>query len=145
MTASCNGMITGPKRPHCSSIKSAFRRLALLAALLVPLVSCSLHTPSASPAVDIRNKIFDAYGGGERLSQISSIAAEGSITALARGDHGVYRRALRRDGKLFVDILYSESRETRILNGTRALRGIDGKLEDVRGPGISPWYTNIMS
>ena len=134
MTASCNGIITGPRRVHCSSIKSALRQLALLGALLVPLVSCSLHTPTAAQGGDIRNKIFDAYGGRERLSQISSIAAEGSITALIRGDHGVYRRALRRDGKLFVDIQYSQSRETRMLSGTRALRSVDGKLEEVSGP-----------
>ena len=134
MTASCNGIITGPQRVHCSSIKSALKQLALLGALLVPLVSCSLHTPTASQGGDIRNKMFDAYGGRERLSRISSIAAEGSITALVRGDHGVYRRALRRDGKLFVDIQYSESRETRMLSGTRALRGVDGKLEEVSGP-----------
>jgi hypothetical protein len=79
--------------------------------------------------------MFDAYGGRVRLSQISSIGVEGSITALVRGDHGIYRRALRRDGKLFVDIQYSESRETRMLSGTRALRGVNGKLEEVSGPG----------
>jgi hypothetical protein len=135
MTASCNGIITEPQRVHSSSIKSALKQLALLGALLVLLVSCSLHAPTASQGGDIRNKIFDAYGGRERLSQISSIAAEGSITALIRGGHGIYRRALRRDGKLFVDIQYSESRETRMLSGTRALRGIDGKLEEVSGPG----------
>jgi hypothetical protein len=135
MTASCNGIITGPQRVHSSSIKSALRQLALLGALLVLLVSCSLHAPTASQGGDIRNKMFDAYGGRERLSQISSIAAEGSMTALIRGGHGIYRRALRRDGKLFVDIQYSESRETRMLSGTRALRGIDGKLEEVSGPG----------
>jgi hypothetical protein len=135
MTASCNVMSTGPQRVLCSSIRSALRQLALLGALLVPLVSCSLHTPTASQGGDIRNKIFDAYGGRERLAQISSIAAEGSITALIRVDNGVYRRALRRDGKLFVDIQYTQSRETRILSGTRALRGIDGKIENVSGPG----------
>ena len=135
MIASCNGTITGPQRVHCSSIKSALKQVALLGALLVPLVSCSLHAPTASQGGDIRNKIFDAYGGRERLSQISSIAAEGSITALSRGDHGIYRRALRRDGKLFVDIQYSQSRETRILSGKRALRGINGKLEEVSGAG----------
>jgi hypothetical protein len=101
-------------------------------ALLLPLVSCSLRTP---PQVeDLRDKMFDAYGGRERLSQIRSIAAEGRITAQIRGDNGVYHRALRRDGKLFVDIQYTRSRETRILNGTQALRGVDGKMEQVSGP-----------
>jgi hypothetical protein len=135
MTASCKGIIAGPQRFHRSSIKNALRQMALLGALLVPLVSCSPHTPIASQDRDIRNKIFDAYGGRERLSQISSIAAEGSIIALIRVDNGVYRRAWRRDGKLFVDIQYTQSRETRLLSGTRALRGIDGKIENVSGPG----------
>jgi hypothetical protein len=133
MAASCNGVFTGPTRVHCSSTRSALKKLVLLGVLLFPLVSCSLH---ASPqAGDLRDKIFDAYGGRERLSQIGSIAVEGSITALVKGDHGVYRRALRRDGKLFVDIQYARSRETRILNGARVFRGVDGKMEEVSGSG----------
>ncbi len=133
MTASCNGVITGPKRVHCTSTRSALKKLLHLGVLLFPLVSCSLH---ASPkGGDLRDKILDAYGGRERLSQISSIAVEGSINALVRGDHGVYRRALRRDGKLFVDIHYALSRETRILSEARVFRGVDGKMEEVSGPG----------
>ncbi len=133
MTASCKDIITGPQRGTRSSTRRALKQLVLLGVLLVPLVSCSLHTPSQ--AGDLRAKIFDAYGGRERLSRIGSIAVEGRITALVRGDQGAYRRALRRDGKLFVDIQYSKSHEMRILNGTRVLRGIDGKLEEVSGPG----------
>ncbi len=133
MTVSCNGVVIRPKRLHCPSTRSTLKKLVLLGVLLFPLVSCSLH---ASPQTgDLRDKIFDAYGGRERLSQIGSIAVEGSITALVRGDHGVYRRALRRDGKLFVDIQYARSRETRILSGARVFRGIDGKMEEVSGPG----------
>jgi hypothetical protein len=109
----------------------------LLGSLFVPFASCGLHTPLRGVELkdNLTDKMFDAYGGRARLSQIHSIAAEGKITALVRGDSGVYRRALRRDGKLFVDIQYTRSRETRILNGTRALRGIDGKIEEVSGPG----------
>jgi hypothetical protein len=132
MTASCKG-VSGSPKARCFSIRRAIRQWALLGALLVPLVSCSLRTqPQAG---DLRDKMFDAYGGRERLSQIHSIAAEGRITALIRGDQGVYHRALRRDGKLFVDIKYTRSRETRILSGTQALRGVDGKMEQVSGPG----------
>ena len=134
MTASCKG-VSGSPRVRCFSIKRAIRQLALLGALLVPLVSCSLHTAPPPQVDDLRDKMFNAYGGRERLAQIHSIAAEGRITALVRGDSGVYHRALRRDGKLFVDIQYTRSRETRILNGTQALRGVDGKVEQVSGPG----------
>lgn len=120
--------------PGASAAGKVFTLWALFGALIVPLiVSCGLRVPQEGG--DLRNKIFNAYGGRERLSQIHSIAAEGKITALVSGDRGVYRRALRRDGKLFVDIQYARSRETRILNGTRALRGIDGKIEEASGPG----------
>ncbi len=132
MTASCKDA-SGSQRVRCSSPGRALRQMTLLVALLAQLVSCSLHTSPQDR--DLREKMFDAYGGRERLSQIQSIAAEGRITALIRGDHGVYHRALRRDGKLFVDIQYTRSRETRILNGTQALRGVDGNLEQVSGPG----------
>jgi hypothetical protein len=134
MTASCHAVAAESQRVHCFSTRRALKHLVLLGLLLVPLVSCSLHTPAPSQAGDLTRKIFDAYGGRERLSQIGSIAVEGTITALVRGDHGVYRRALRRDGKLFVDIQYTRSRETRVLNGTRAIRGVDGKMEEVSGP-----------
>ncbi len=119
-----------------NAVRQSSRRLGagaqiLLLVLLVPLFSCSAHT--AFQLGDFRDRILDAYGGRERLSQIQSIAAEGSIRALVRGDSGVYRRAWRRDGKLFVDIQYSRSRETRVLNGTRTLRSVDGKMDDVSG------------
>lgn len=130
MTASCKD-ISGS--PRASSTRTAITQWMFLGALLVQLVSCGLHAPSQ--VGDLRDKMFDAYGGRERLSEVHSIAAEGKITVLIGGDQGVYRRALRRDGKLFVDIQYPRSREMRILNGTRALRGVDGKMEEVSGPG----------
>src|SRR5208282_1216787 len=79
-------------------------------------------------------KIIEAYGGRERLARIVSVAAEGRITALIRGDEGLYRRALRRDGKLFVDINYTRSAERRILNGSKGYRSDGGQLEEVSGP-----------
>jgi hypothetical protein len=131
MTASCKD-ISGSQ--GVSSTRRAIVQGVLLGALLMVPAACGPHTPP-SQAVDLRDKMFDAYGGRERLAQIRSIAAEGKITALVRGDNGVYRRALRRDGKLFVDVQYTKSRETRILNGTRALRSFDGKTEETSGPG----------
>ena len=117
-----------------SAAGKAFTLWAPFGVILVSLiVSCSVRAPLED--IDLKEKMFNAYGGRERLAQVHSIAAEGKITALVRGDSGVYRRALRWDGKLFVDIQYTQSRETRILNGTRALRGIDGKIEEVSGAG----------
>lgn len=105
--------------------------------LLVLLPVCKAHTPQNPQIAKLRDNILDAYGGRVRLAQIQSLAAEGGIAAIVRGDSGVYRRAWRKDGKLLVDILYTRSRETRILNGQRTLRGVDGKVEDVSGPGAA--------
>ncbi len=117
---------------HISASGAVLSLRRVLFAVLVALLASCAHVPSQLG--DIRDKMFNAYGGRERLAQIRSIAAEGTITAPVRGDHGTYRRAWRRDGKLFVDIRYSQSRETRILNGTQALRGVDGKWEEATGP-----------
>ncbi len=117
-----------------SSRRSLLSRRVFIAVLLAVVLSCSTHTPPPEQIVNLRDNILDAYGGKPAISQIQSIAAEGSITAIVRGDHGTYRRAWRKDGKLYVDIQYTKSRETRILNETRALRSVDGKLEEVSGP-----------
>ncbi len=130
MTAFCK---VRSKLQRVPLTRRTITRWTILGVLLVLAVSCSLSVPSDER--DIRDKMFDAYGGRERLAQIQSIAAEGTIIAAAGEDRGVYRRALRMDGKLFVDIKYGRSRETRILNGNRALRGVDGKIEEVSGPG----------
>ncbi len=112
-------------------------RLVFFMMLLVLLPSCRAHASQSPQTTKLRDNILEAYGGSERLSQIQSVAAEGSITAIVRGDSGLYRRAWRKDGKLLVDIQYMRSRETRILNGQRTLRGVDGKIEDVSGPGAA--------
>jgi hypothetical protein len=94
---------------------------------------------SATPAImqesdRVVEKVIEAYGGRERLAKVKSIAAEGKIMALVRGDEGTYRRALRRDGNLFVDIVYSRSSERRILHDSKGYRGTGGKVEVVSGP-----------
>jgi hypothetical protein len=131
-----NGAGKMVKREGTSGMR-LLTRLTFLVVLPVFLLSCSAHVPPSQQIAKLRDNILDAYGGRARLSQIQSLAAEGSITAIVREDTGVYRRAWRRDGKLFVDIQYTKSRETRILNGQRALRSVDGRLEDVSGPGAA--------
>lgn len=113
-------------------LRSRVTFLLILVALIVALASCTQQ--SAQDNGKITEEIIEAYGGRERLSKVVSIAAEGRITALTRGDEGTYRRALRRDGKLFVDIRYRRSTETRILNGTRGYRGTGGQVEEAFGP-----------
>ena len=100
--------------------------------MVVTLASCE-HQPAPNK-VTVVERIIETYGGRERLARVVSVAAEGRITALIRGDEGTYKRALRRDGKLFVDINYTRSTERRILNGTKGYRGAGGRLEEVFGP-----------
>jgi hypothetical protein len=106
--------------------------ISLLLTLVIAFSSCA-HVPAREDG-SIAEKIIAAYGGRERLAQVVSLAAEGRITALMRGDEGIYRRALRRDRKLFVDIIYNQSSERRLLDGTRGFRGSDGVMDEVFGP-----------
>jgi hypothetical protein len=98
-----------------------------------PVIAVIAATP-AQESDAVIGKVIAAYGGRERLAKVLSIAAEGRIVALLRGDEGVYRRALRRDGSLFVDIVYSRSSERRILHKDKGFRGTGGKMEEVSGP-----------
>jgi hypothetical protein len=94
--------------------------------------SCTRHSPRGS--VSITDRIVEAYGGRELLAKVKAVSAEGRIIALVRRDEGTYRRYLRRDGKLFVNITYSRSDERRILDGTRGYRAAGGQVEEVFGP-----------
>jgi len=122
--------ITIKKQLRMRSARTAVEYFFILISIIVPFASCT-HEPNYGTVTE---KIIEAYGGRERLAKVMSIAAEGLITALVRGDEGVYRRALKRDGKLFVDIIYKRSTERRILNGPKGYRGTKDQLEEVSGP-----------
>ena len=123
-----NFTLKGPLR--MVSARTAIEHLFILASIIVTFASCT-HEPNYGTVTE---KIIEAYGGRERLAKVVSIAAEGLITALVRGDEGIYRRALKRDGRLFVDIIYKRSTERRILNGPKGYRGTKDQLEEVSGP-----------
>jgi len=112
--------------------RSLMIRLAFVLTLIISFSSCA-HAPSRQEG-PITEKIIAAYGGRDRIAQVVSLAAEGRIRTLMRGDEGVYRRAQRRDGKLFVDIIYQYSSERRLLDGTRGFRGSPNSMEEVFGP-----------
>jgi hypothetical protein len=114
------------------STKAIVAYLFMLVTSSIVLQSCE-HQPLPNKG-SITEKIIEAYGGRDRLARVVSIAAEGRITALIRADEGSYRRVLRRDGKLFVDISYTRSTERRILNGLKGYRGAGRQLEEVFGP-----------
>jgi hypothetical protein len=112
--------------------RTTLRNLSLLVVLIMTLASCVHEIPRSNGTVTER--ILEAYGSRERLERVVSVAAEGRITALVRGDEGTYKRTFRRDGKLFVDIHYHRSAERRILNGPKGFRGTGGEIEEVSGP-----------
>ena len=111
------------------------KRMVLVLAVATTMIAFSA-APSRSAGVSglIADRIIEAYGGKERLAAVRSVAAEGRITALMRGDEGVYRRTLRRDGSLVVDIVYRRSSERRLLINGKGYRGTGGPLEEVSGP-----------
>jgi hypothetical protein len=51
-----------------------------------------------------------------------------------RGEAGIYRRALRRDRRLFVYVRYGRSAERSLLDSTRGFQATDGNVEEVIGP-----------
>jgi hypothetical protein len=106
--------------------------LVVVVAFLIAFIAA---VPASAHESDrVVAKVIEAYGGREKLSMVRTIAAEGRIVALMRGDEGTYRRTLRRDGSLFVDIVYSRSSERRILHKGKGYRGTGGKVEEVSGP-----------
>jgi hypothetical protein len=120
----------GPQR--CPGTRSSTIACTVILMAALAFSSC-LHAPSRRDD-PIAEKIIAAYGGRDRIAQVASLAAEGRIRALVRGDEGIYRRAQRRDGKLFVDIIYRYSSERRLLDGTRGYRGSPNSMEEVSGP-----------
>jgi hypothetical protein len=110
--------------------KRAVQYLVLFIASVIALIAAA----SVQESKTVIDKVIAAYGGRERLMKVRAISAEGRITAIMRNDKGTYRRTLRRDGNLFVDIVYSRSSERRILYKDKGYRGIGGKMEEVSGP-----------
>jgi hypothetical protein len=116
----------------CRSARIYVTYVSLFAVLLVTLISCA-HQPIQEGG-SITDKIIAAYGGRERIAKVMSVAAEGRIRALMRGEAGIYRSALRRDRRLFVNVLYGRSTERWLLDSTRGFRDTDGNVEEVFGP-----------
>jgi hypothetical protein len=106
--------------------------LSVCALLVFSLISCA-HQPMQE-GTSITDKIFETYGGRERIANVMSVAAEGRITSLTRGEAGIYRRALRRDRRLFVYVNYGRSTERSLLDSTRGFQATDGSVEEVFGP-----------
>jgi hypothetical protein len=127
-------MTSGPmkgKTNGCRSGRVHVAYVSLIAAILVTLISCA-HQPIQEDG-SITDKIIAAYGGRERIANVMSVAAEGRIRASMRSEAGIYRRALRRDRRLFVNVLYGRSTERWLLDSTRGFRDTNGDVEEVFG------------
>ena len=70
--------------------------------------------------------IIQAGGGEKHIEALTSLSAEGNIAAIVRQDRGRYSLTFERPRKLRVETLYTQSTETRILNGTKGYRGVNG-------------------
>ena len=81
-------------------------------------------------------KIVQAYGGAPLIERITSVNAQGDITALMRGAHGSYQRWFARPRMLRVETEYPNSSEIRLLSGQRTWSSNSGNaMHAVTGPG----------
>lgn len=80
-------------------------------------------------------EILKAYGGEQALGKIRTVFAKGHIDAFMQGDEGTSTRYFQRPRKLRAELVYKNSAETRILNGSRGWRRSNNKPPaEVIGP-----------
>lgn len=105
----------------------------LLLILALPACSSAAQEEKQTPGIKgLISKTIEAYGGKERIENIKTVYARGTINAFMRGDRGEYVLYFKRDRKLRAELLYSRSPEIRILNGSRGWRGTGrGTLPEV--------------
>lgn len=111
------------------------KSIVLILALMLILPVFSLASQEEHHTSDINtliSKIIEVYGGKEAIESIKTIYAKGIISALMRHDKGEYVMYFKPDRKLRLELLYSRSSETSILNGSRGWRGAGkGQLQMV--------------
>jgi outer membrane lipoprotein-sorting protein len=108
-------------------MKRALYALAVLSMMLGFARLSSADAPGTTENIpSLVSKIIAAYGGKHAIERLKSVHASGTIEAFMRRDHGTYEVYFKRPRKLRVDTRYQGSSETRILNGQRGYRGMDG-------------------
>lgn len=111
----------------------------ILVAALLALAFCSGGAEAAklsSSELDaLVRSVLEAHGGAEDLRKVSSYKIVGRIRDVRRNDEGTGTVYFQRPGKLLSDNRYRESREVRILNGTRGWLSTDGAFEPAP-PGV---------
>lgn len=124
------------KKPSCICGALRSRTIKIIFTAFIVLSFASAGYPEAQKEHEeaLVARILDAYGGKENLSRVFSLSAEGRIKKNSPDDIGSYVRHMQRDRKLFVEIRYTSATERRVLNGKKGYRGMDGKLEEVKGP-----------
>jgi outer membrane lipoprotein-sorting protein len=88
-------------------------------------------------SVALVGKIVQAYGGAPLIERMSSVNAQGDITALMRGAHGSYQRWFARPRMLRVETKYPTGSDTRIFSGERAWSSSGSVMRAATGPGYA--------
>ncbi len=121
-------------QPEPGPIRTAFSKSKPFFLLLLS-VCAALSLAHSSPAEEkiAVAEIVRAYGGREALSRVTSLRAEGEISAFMPEDRGPYVYVLKRSRKLLVDIRYSKGSEKRILDGDKGYSGTNQEVSSVSG------------
>ena len=90
---------------------------------------------SVDPVEDTLSKVITEYGGAENLKKLNSHKLMWDMNAVSRGDRGRDIRFVVLPSKLRVELQYTNSAESRIINNAAGARGSSGaSLSLVSGP-----------
>ena len=124
------------KKPSCICGALCSQTFKIICAVFIVVSFASAGYPEVQKEHEeaLVARILEAYGGEKNLSRVFALSAEGRIQKNFPDDTGSYVRHMQKDRKLFVEIRYTNATERRVLNGKKGYRGMNGKLEAVKGP-----------
>lgn len=106
-----------------------FGLFCMAIALTTVLTGCG-----GNPVEESLNKVITEYGGAENLKKLNSHKLMWDMNAVSRGDKGRDIRFVVLPNKLRVELQYTNSAESRIINGAAGARGSSVALSMVSGP-----------
>jgi len=104
----------------------------------IAVLFTSVHATPASAqdvpdATTIIDRVLEAYGGADRLGEISSYRVEAVLDATRRREPVTTVRVFARPSRLRVELHYPDIPETRLLDGTEGWRDRGTGLQPVSG------------